>query len=107
MRLQQGCRLLGAVGGLVLAMFCAGCFSNYEFIHAQQPEFVVPPAAQTEFISPRDLQVLEERNPEVHRKLLKNIRAYKVELKQWRRTSELYNRGVRQRNGEARRRVME
>ena len=94
------------LGWIVCGTLCAGC-GTVQFVHGAQPEFIVPPTAQAHTITVQDLSPLKIAEPAVHEKLLKNIRAWRLELKQWRSTAEVYNKGVRYRNSESRKRLME
>ncbi len=103
-RAQWTCRFL--VGLLFCGVLCSGC-GTVQFVHSAQPMFVTPAPAQTETVAARDLEALKRARPEVHMKLLKNVSAWKLEIKQWRATAKLYNEGVRERNRQARARIME
>lgn len=92
----------------VFLIVCGGisgtsCAQYIPVYHAQ-PEFVKPPEAQVHQISLQDLQPLV---PVARQKLLDNIKAWKLELRQYGETADLYNKGVRERNTEARRRLTE
>ncbi len=104
MRPRSACLFL--VGLFFCGILCSGC-GTVQFVHSAQPIFVVPAPAQTEAIAARDLEALKKARPEVHTKLLKNVSAWKLEIKQWRATAKLYNEGVRERNRQARARIME
>lgn len=86
-----------------LLVCCAGC-AQFVAVPMQQPEFVAPPKADTRQVSLDDLEPLR---PVVRSILLSNIKAWKLELKQWEETARVYNEGVRRRNEQARERLSE
>jgi len=86
-----------------LAIFCLVCITgcaDFQFVWQEQPSFIKPERAPVETMATRELTPL---NPEIRRKLLKNIAAWRLELKQWNATADLYNAEVNRRNEETRR----
>lgn len=100
-RLPSSCLLFAlAVSWLVCAIGCA----EFEVISRAQPLVVRPERPQIQQIGQQDLNPL---TPDVRSRLLDNIRAWKLYIRQFEETMDLYNDGVRERNAEMRRRLQE
>ncbi len=100
-RLPSACLLFAlAVSWLVCAAGCA----EFEVISRAQPLVVKPERPQIQQIGRQDLVPL---TPGVRLRLLENIKAWKLYIRQFEETVDLYNNGVRERNAEMRRRLQE
>jgi len=91
---------------LALAFFVVsltGC-ADFQFTWQEQPLLITPEKAQTQVLSEADLAPL---GPVVLERLLGNIKAWRLEIKLWRGTAELYNSDVKKRNEETRRLLKE
>ena len=96
------CRLF-VLPVVCLIFFGAAC-AQFEPISEVRPLVVKPERPQTQQISQQDLAPLI---PSVRSKLLENIRGWKLYIRKFENTIDLYNQEAKRHNEEVRRRLQE
>lgn len=101
-RPRSCCRLFAGLAACWIG-FGVSC-AQFETISEVWPRVVKPERPQTHQISQQDLDPLA---PGVRQKLLENIGAWKLYIRKFEETTDLYNAEVERHNEEIRRRLME